>query len=330
MTSTLHLRNALVASAAVAMLALAGCSSAGAQAPAESAGSAASGASDWPDTLTFAQIPSESSTAIAEQNEAIIAGLEQRLSEEAGKPIEVELQEATSYAAVIEALRAGQVQIGAMGPFSYVVAADGGAGVAPLGALADTADEAGGYQSYGIVPAGSDITDLAGFAGKTVCFVDPTSTSGFLFPSAGLLEEGIDPETGVEPVFAGGHDASALSVANGTCDAGFAFDAIVDSVLIESGQLAAGDLETVWKSDVIPSSPYVVSTQLPADLQETIRSIFIEDLNRPALVELGVCASEEECAMPEETEYGFVPVEDSLYDGIRAVCEVTKSDSCVA
>lgn len=320
MISTRFSRVSLAAVAVAGLVALAGCSG--------SAGGTDTGTDPtnpgWPETLTFAQIPSESATGIAESNAGILKTLEQELG------IKVELQEATSYAAVIEALRAGQVQIAGMGPFSYTVAADGGAGVIPLGALADGPDESPGYQSYGLANPDSGITDIAGFAGKKVCFVDPTSTSGYLFPSAGLLEAAIDLETGITPVMAGGHDASALSVADGTCDAGFAYDTMVDEQLIESGQLAEGDVDVVWKSEVIPGSPYVASTQLPEDLQKELIRIFQEVLNKPAMVEAGICSTEDDCPLPEGADYGFIAVDDSLYDGIRAVCEITKSDSCVS
>src|SRR5699024_9185516 len=104
MISTRSKRISLVALAGAGLLALAGCAGTAAD---ESAGS---GSGDWPSTLTFAQIPSESATSIAEANAPIIAALEQELD------VTIEMQEATSYAAVIEALRAGQVDIGSMGP----------------------------------------------------------------------------------------------------------------------------------------------------------------------------------------------------------------------
>ena len=279
-------------------------------------------AAETPETLIFAQVPSESAEGIADSNEAIIAAIEKATG------LDVEIQQATDYAAVIEGIRAGKIQLASMGPFSYMIAKDSGAGVEALGSLVDDRDQEPGYQSYGVVPADSDITDLAGFAGKTVCFVDPASTSGYLYPSAGLLDLDIDPETDVTPVFAGGHDASALSVANGTCEAGFAFDAMVTDTLIESGSLNEGDLKTVWKSEIIAGSPYVASDTLPAELIAQLKDIFTNDLNVPALVESGICTSAEDCALPEEAEYGFVPVEDSLYDGVRAVCATTKSPAC--
>ena len=279
-------------------------------------------AAEAPETLVFAQIPSESAQGIAENNAAIIEAIEQTTG------FDVEIQQVTDYAAVIEGLRAGQIQLAAMGPFSYMVAKDSGAGVAPLGALVDDPQQEPGYKSYGIVPAGSDITDLQGFAGKTVCFVDPTSTSGFLYPSAGLLDLDIDPESDVTPIFAGGHDASALSVADGTCDAGFAYDTMVTTQIIDSGSLKEGDLEVVWESETIAGSPYVASDTLPADLIEQLKDIFANALNVPALVESGICTSAADCQLPEESEYGFIPVEDSLYDGVRAVCATTKAAAC--
>lgn len=286
------------------------------------AGCSGGGSADT-ETLTFAQIPSENSSSIATQTADIIAALEKKLG------VEVKLQEATSYAAVIEALRAGQVDIASLGPFSYVVAADSKVGVAPVGAPADAEDASPTYRSYAITTPGSGIDSLADMAGKKICFVDPTSTSGYLFPSAGLLEAGVDPETGVTPIFAGGHDASALTVASGGCDAGFAFDTMVDEQLPASGQLAEGAVRVIWKSDEIPKSPTVVSTKLPQELQDKITRVFQEDINRPGLVQLGICSEEADCEIPEDAKYGFVPVDDSDYDGIRKVCDVTESKSCV-
>lgn len=278
---------------------------------------------DDPETLVFASIPSEDSSGIALDNEVIIAVLQDELG------VEITTQEATDYAAVIESLRAGQVQLAALGPFSYVTAYDSGAGVEPVAALVDDPEEDPGYHSYAIVAADSDITSLEEFAGKSICFVDQTSTSGFLYPSAGLLEVDIDPVEDVEPVFAGGHDASAISVANGDCDGGFAYDTMVEVELIESGQLAEGDLRVVWESPVIPGSPYAVSTELPEDMRGQIAEIFAEKLNIPWLVDNGYCDSEDDCRLPEDSKYGFIAVEDSLYEGIREVCEITQSESCV-
>jgi phosphonate transport system substrate-binding protein len=278
---------------------------------------------DWPEKLVLGAVPSEESTALEESYSKLIAVLETELG------LEVEFFQASDYAGIIEAQISGEVDLAQYGPFAYVIAKNNGADIAPIGALVDGPDEQPGYQSYGIARAdNAEINALADFAGKNVCFVDPSSTSGYLYPSAGLLAEGIDPESGVAPVFAGGHDASVLSVKNGDCDAGFAFDAMVDSVLIESGDIAEGEIKTVWKSEVIAGSPIAVRLDLPESLVEAITTVVLEQANQDALIEAGICDDPETCGLTDENAWGWVAVDDSLYDGVRAVCEQTKSARC--
>jgi phosphonate transport system substrate-binding protein len=303
----------------VSALVLAGCGESAADAGAPAEGGATDGAAD---TIVLASIPSEESTSL----DAQFGKVRELIESETGAT--VEFQTATDYAAVIEGMRAGQIDLAAFGPFSYVIAKDSGVPVEPLAAVVDAPDASPGYYSYGIVPGDSDITDLAGFRDKTVCFVDPSSTSGYLYPSAGLLEAGVDPEADVTPVMAGGHDASALSVADGTCDAGFAFDAIVDTTLIESGQLAEGDLKKVWESEEIAGSPVSMNSEtLSPELQEQLRDVFQNKANVEWMVENGICTAED-CPLPEESEWGYKAVDDASFDGVRAVCDTTQAEAC--
>ncbi|WP_051063465.1 phosphate/phosphite/phosphonate ABC transporter substrate-binding protein [Ilumatobacter nonamiensis] len=278
--------------------------------------------SDWPDSLVMGAVPAEESTALQESYDKLIQVLEADLG------IEVEFFQATDYAGIIEAQVADRVDLAQYGPFAYVIAKNAGAEIEPVGALIEEEGEEPGYQSYGIVKTGSDITSLAEFADRQVCFVDPGSTSGFLYPSAGLIAEGIDPESGVTPVFAGGHDAAVISVDNGDCEAGFAFDAMVDNILIESGDIAEGDIETVWKSEVIAGSPIALRTGLPQSLVDEINRIVIEEANTTRLVERGICEDVETCGLTDENAWGWVPVDDSFYDGVRAVCDQTGAAQC--
>lgn len=280
---------------------------------------------DWPDTITLAAVPSEESTSLEASYANVITVLEEDLG------VEIEFFQATDYAGVIEAMIAGDVDLAQFGPFSYVIAVANGAEIAPIGALIGEPGEEPGYQSYGIARADNDeINSLEDFAGRNVCFVDPGSTSGFLYPSAGLLDVGIDPETGVTPVFAGGHDASVISVKNGDCDAGFAFDAMVDTQLIESGDIAEGEIKVVWESEVIAGSPLAMNTTLPQTLRDEITRIILEEVNVDRLVERGICTDTESCELTDEDGYGYVAVEDTFYDGVRAVCETTQAEACGA
>ncbi|MDO5696770.1 MAG: phosphate/phosphite/phosphonate ABC transporter substrate-binding protein [Dermatophilus congolensis] len=291
---------------------------------AQSGSTAATGGAESKDTIVLASVPSEESTDLQSQLDGIIKLLEK----ETGK--KVSFQQATDYAAVIEGQRAGQIDIGIYGPFSYVIAKDSGVPVEPIGAMVDEPGDKPGYQSYGWTRPDTGIKDIKGFAGKKVCFVDLASTSGYLYPSAGLLSAGIDPKTGVTPVMAGGHDASLLSIASKQCDAGFAFDTM-EATMVEKGQLKAGQLTHVWTSETIAGSPAVMSTAtLDADTQAKVRDAFITKANKPALVAEGICASEEDCKLPEDTGWGFVATTDADYNGIREVCKVTKADACTS
>ncbi len=311
------------ASAAASTTTEAPAAKAGTSAPAGSVAGDGVDRSGWPDSIVMGAVPSEESSALQESYAKLLQVIEEDLD------IEVEFFQATDYAGIIEAQVAGRVDLAQYGPFSYVIAKNAGADIVPIGAIVEDPEEKPGYQSYGIARAdNASVSTLADFAGKTVCFVDPGSTSGYLYPSAGLLAEGIDPATGVKPVFAGGHDASVLAVNNGDCEVGFAFDDMVDNALIEAGDIKAGDIKTVWKSEVIAGSPIAVSNELPSTLVDELTRVILEEANQERLLERGICTDVASCGLTDENAWGWVPVDDAFYDGVRKVCEQTKSAKC--
>jgi len=317
MISTATKLSAIAASALLA-LGLAGCSPAGTATEETNSGRA-----DWPETLVFGAVPSEESSSLVESYEKILNVLEAELG------IEVEFFQASDYAGIIEGQVAGNVHMAQYGPFSYVLAGVRGADLEVAGVMTDGPDIEPGYQSYGFALASNkEVNTIEDFAGKVVCFVDPASTSGYLYPSEGLLSAGIDLESGITPVFAGGHDASVLSVKNGDCEVGFAFDAMVDKNLIESGDIAEGEIKTVWKSEVIAGSPLAILGSLPESLKAEIKRIIIQEANVDALVASGICTSVDDCGLTDEKVWGYVEKDDSFYDGVRKVCEVTGSVNC--
>lgn len=309
----------LPVAAAVLMLGLAACGESADEPTTEAAeGSGSPGG----ESLVVAAVPAEESSNLESQFDI----LGELIGDEIGSS--VEFQSATDYAAVIEGLRAGQIDIAFLGPFSYVIAKDQGVPIEPLAAVAESADVDPGYYSIGWVASDSDITDISGFKGQRVCFVDAASTSGFLYPSGGLIEADIDPEDDVKPVMSGGHDASMLSIDSGQCDAGFAYEAM-EGQLTESGQLEEGAVKEVWRSPLISGSPMVVNTDtVDADMVEQLKAVFSEKANKPYLIEAGICSDESSCPMPEDSEYGLKSVEDADYEGVRQMCEVTQAEAC--
>lgn len=297
--------------AAVALVA-AGCGSSAADESANGSGDSGE--------LVFASVPSESSTSLAQEFAPLISMLEK----ETGKKIKV--QKATNYAAIIEGQRSKKIDIALYGPLSYILAKDSGVPLTVVAAEAQTKSAQPGYQSYAIVPGKSTITSVAGFKGKKVCLVDPNSTSGYLYPEAALLSNKLTLNKDVTPVMTGGHDASVLSVKKGQCDAGFAEDVMVDKLLPAKGQLKPGDVKVVWKSPLIPGSPVAISNGLDPKLKKTLADAFATKANADYLKAHGYCSG----ACTLDSYWGFRPVKDSFYDGVRKVCRQTKDKQCAS
>ena len=179
-----------------------------------------------------------------------------------------------------------------------------------------------------VVPVDSDIQSIEDLRGRTVCFVDQASTSGYLVPMKGLMDGGIDLNEDLTPILAGGHDASLLTLDAGDCDAAFAHDTMLKT-LEESGQVEPGSLRAVWESDPITEDPISVNRDsLDPELADQIIEVLREKASKPALVEAGICESEDDCVLPEEIEWGYLPVSDEDFDPIREICEVTQAEAC--
>ncbi|MDR9827618.1 phosphate/phosphite/phosphonate ABC transporter substrate-binding protein [Vibrio sp. FNV 38] len=221
------------------------------------------------DDLKIALIPSEDSRAMIKQSEVLINGLSEQLG------VEVEGFVATDYNGVIEALRAGHVDIAYLGPFSYVKAAE----VADVEAfvVAETA-KAGevAYHSQIIAPANADdINQLSDLKGKNFAFVSPTSTSGYVFPYVGLRSEGIEPrQFFANVVYTGAHDANILAVKHGRVDAATVADRILSSA-VDKGIIGKDEYKVIWRSESIPESPMVWRNDIPEADKARIKQAFL-------------------------------------------------------
>ena len=123
----------------------------------------------------------------------------------------------TSYAAVVEAMCVDRVDIGWVSPLAYILAREKCGADMSLVSVTRV-----GTQYWGVVVtrADSPIQKIEDLKGKQFAWVDPGSTSGYLFPRMILADHNLKPEDLGQQTFAGGHDKVGLAILNGQVDAG--------------------------------------------------------------------------------------------------------------
>jgi phosphonate transport system substrate-binding protein len=225
--------------------------------------------------LVFAVVPAENASGVTERFQPFMAYLSRELG------VRVTLRIANDYAAVIEGHRAGNIHIGYHGPSSYVRAHTvTNGGVEPF---VTTINEDGsiGYYSVLYTRANNPATSLQDLRGRNLCLVDPNSASGNNVPRFAMDKLGINPEQFFgRVVYAGSHENAVTAVQQGTCEAAFNWwNSETDSNLTRMarrGMVRAEDFKIVFRSDLIPGSPYAFITALPQDARNAIRQAFLD------------------------------------------------------
>ena len=255
--------------------------------------------------LTVGLIPSEDSRAMIANSQAMMDMLSKALGF-AVKPFV-----AADYNGVIEALRSKRLDVAYLGPFSYVL----GTTVADIEAFAVAETKKAGrsyYHSQIVTHKDTGIKTVADLKGKAFAFVDPSSTSGHLFPKAGLMKAGFNPDKDFgRVIFSGSHDSSAIAVQNKKVDAAAIADRILDAA-VSKGLVKREDLVEVWKSEPIPESPTVWRKDLPADLKARVQAAFLQVKDIPW--------------SDQGLLNGFHPTNDAAYNIIRDTAKVLNLD----
>ena len=285
---------------------------------------------DWPEKLVFTLTPSQETGGLIETAQP----LADMLAEELG--IEVEALVPTDYAGVIVALESGQAHVaGGLGPRQMVQSEEQAGAQLILqserfGSLlyvtqwftndpgtycADepVANDEGYLFCNGVLdaagpedgPIGAD--QLANVEGETVAFVDAGSTSGYAIPALQLVEAGIDPIEGIDPLFAGGHDTAVQAVYDGDAAVGVSFND-ARGELVEAVPDVGEQVVVFGWSGPIPNDGFAVSGDLPEDLVTAITDAFVS-----------IAGTEDGAAVLSELYNidNLVPVTSSDYDVIR-------------
>jgi phosphonate transport system substrate-binding protein len=256
------------------------------------------GTADNPIVMAF--VPSLDSQEVLASGDAIA----EMLQEETGLVVEPNV--GTDFAAVREAMGAGQAHIGWLNTFNYVLANE------KYGVEAHLVTERYGSTSYAgqiNVRADGGITTLEDLKGKVMCWVDPNSTSGYIIPRIMLQANGIDPDNDfAQTVEAGSHDSVITAVYNGDCDAGATFDDARDNV--------EEDFPDVKDVVVVLAT----TADIPNDSVSFV-SDFPEDMRQQIVDALLAYSATDEGKEVLNTLYDIDALrasDDSFYDGFRA------------
>ena len=271
-----------------------------------------------PEVLEVQLIPSRDAAVLEAQRAPLEALLEARLE------MEVNVTIATDYNALIEGMASGQIHVGLLATTAYVLAADEGHAEVILKSLRYDVDDDGvkllddalvdNYKSQLLVAADSGIETVADLEGKTIAISSFTSTSGFVWPANLLADNGIDPQSDVTWINAGGHDNAIISVLNGDADAAFTFK--------DARFLVVGDYPDVYtdvlfklNTSAIPNDTISVIPNLDPYLVQAIKLAF-----------LSIADSPEGLAIIQEvySHEGYAVAVDSDYDVVREYLERQK------
>ncbi|MFF2754531.1 phosphate/phosphite/phosphonate ABC transporter substrate-binding protein [Psychrobacillus sp. NPDC058041] len=271
-----------------------------------------------PKELTVQFVPSQNASTL----EAKAKPLEKLLSDQLGIPVKVSVS--TNYNTIIEAMASKKVDVGFLPPTAYVLAKEKNAAEVILQAQrfgvnddgTPSSDLVDFYKSLFIVKKDSNINSVKDLKGKKIAFQDVTSSAGYVWPAAMLMDNGIDPIKDVQGITLKGHDQAVLAVLNGDVDAAVVFQ--------DARNIVKGDYPTVFEdtkviqyTENIPNDTITVRTDMSPEWKTKIQEAFIK-----------IGESEEGHAIVRDiySHEGYTKSDDSKFDIVREYGKKVKTE----
>lgn len=227
----------------------------------------------------------------------------------------------TNYVAVVEAFGSKRADIGVMNSFGYLMANDKYGASAKLRVLRYGHDY---YQGQILAHTESDINEVKDLNGKNMAFVDPSSTSGYMFPLKMMKDAGVNPGN---TTFANKHDNVVIMIYQKQVEAG----ATYYSAPSEDGSIRDArarvktqfpDVEEKIKiiaiTDKIPNDPFVFRKDLPKEVTEKFIAAVKKFISTPE--------GKENFSRVYSVE-GVVDTSDADYEGLRQMVKAINLDT---
>lgn len=229
------------------------------------------------------------------------------LSKTLGVPVEILVGD--SYGDSVDRLARGEYDLVELSPLAYATATERVQLKCLVQAIADGAATASGYI---FVRDDSSRKTLEDLRGGTMAFVDPMSTSGYLYPRKLLADRGLDPEKDFARVeFLGNHEAVLLAVMEGRVDAGATYQGAF-SALKRSKGIDPLTFRVVAKTLRTPRDAFCVRPEVPDEVAEAIKQslLALTGRDRAGREILGPLAIN-----------GFREADDAAYDEVRRIAK---------
>ena len=253
-------------------------------------------------------VPLKNSEKLVEDLKPISDYLSERLG------VKVEAFTASNYIGVVEGLGSGSVDFGIIPPFSSLLAQKQSNAKPILTSKGKTGKP--GYTAELYVRKDSGIKSLQDVKGKKVAFVDPSSSSGYIYPGAMLVQAGLNLDKDISYQFSGGHDKSLQLLLNKDVDVIATFDGVEDRYAKDFPQ-AKTDIQKLASSDMIPGVMVTASSKMDKELQEKLEKALRDIEKDPKMKELFT-------KMFSIT--GFTDVDQDAYKKVEATAKVMNVD----
>jgi phosphonate transport system substrate-binding protein len=219
---------------------------------------------------------------------------------------------ASDYAAVIEALRNRTADLAFVHPGGYVIA---NREAKAMILVRNVWHGKSTFTSRIYVRKESGLRQLEDLRGKTMAFVDPASSSGYIYPMVMLIQKGLvknrDPKTFLrEVVYSGAHDASMRALLNGHVDAIASFDMAREQYLKDP--VDRDRIVHIAESAPIPEAGIATREGFDPALAERVRGALLQIRGPQHAALLGRLYEID----------GFEPASDGDYAPIRAAIEL--------
>ncbi|WP_239749936.1 phosphate/phosphite/phosphonate ABC transporter substrate-binding protein [Mammaliicoccus sp. H-M34] len=262
-----------------------------------------------PEELTIQFVPSQNADTL----EAKAKPLEKLLSDELDIPVKVSVS--TNYNTIVEAMKSKKVDVGFLPPTAYTLAHDQKAadvllqaqryGVKEDGSNSDElVDE---YKSQFIVKKSSDIKSLKDMKGKKIALQDVSSTAGYTYPVAELLDAGIDPMNDMDITNVKGHDQAIIALLNGDVDVAVTFQDARNIVKKDQPNVFK-DTEIVKLTEPIPNDTISVRSDMDNKWRDKLKKAFKD---------IAKTKKGHDIVSEVYSHEGYVDSKDSKFDVVR-------------